>query len=104
MTRYYSCCDERRREAVRATGVGNGIEFLEIVDGPGVADADRQRLIRVHFISPPGAGLLAITPDQVSIVGGVRVRGIEVVPPLVFDGDVLVVRVSTPGDFSTYTL
>ncbi len=104
MTRYYYCCDERRREAVRATGVGNGIEFLEVVDGPGVADADRQRLIRVHFIRPPGAGLLAITPDQVTIVGGVRVRGIDIVPPLAFDGDVLVVRVSTPGDFSTYTL
>ena len=103
MNRYF-CCDERRREAVRATGFGNGIEFLEVVDGPEVPTADRQRLLRVHFVNVPGPALRAIAPDQVRISGGVRVAGIRVVAPLAFDGDVLVVRVDRPGDFSTYTL
>ena len=103
MTRYF-CCDERRREAVRATGFGNGIEFLEVVDGPDVPAADRQRLLRVHFLNPPAAALLAIAADQVQVTGGVRVTGIRVVPPLAFDGTVLVVRVDRPGDFSPYTL
>jgi hypothetical protein len=103
MSRYF-CCDERRREAVRATGQGNGIEFLEVVDGPDVPPGDRQRLLRVHFLNPPSPQLTAIEPDQVRITGGVRVTGIQVVAPLVFDGDVLVVRVDQPGDFSTYTL
>ena len=103
MTRYF-CCDERRREAVRATGVGNGIEFLEVVDGPDVPPADRQRLLRVTFVNPPSAALRAIDPDQVHVTGGVRVAGVQVVAPLAFDGDVLVVRVDRPGDFSTYTL
>lgn len=103
MTRYL-CSDQRRREAVRATGVGNGIEFLEVVDGPDVPVADRQRLLRVHFLNPPGPPLLAIAPDQIQVTGGVRVPTIEVTPPVVFDGEVLVVRVDRPGDFSTYTL
>jgi hypothetical protein len=100
----YFCCDERRREAVRATGFGNGIEFLDVVDGPDVPQAVRQRVLRVHFLNPPSAALFAIAPDQVRIGGGVRVTGIQVVPPLSFDGDVLMVRVDRPGDFSTYTL
>jgi hypothetical protein len=103
MTRYF-CCDERRREAVRATGLGNGIEFLEVVDGPDVPLADRQRLLRVNFVNPPNAALGTIAPDQVQITGGVRVTGVRVVAPLAFDGDVLVVRVDRTGDFSTYTL
>lgn len=103
MTRF-SCCDERRLEAVRATGHGNGIEYLDVVDGPGVPDADRQRLLRVHFVNAPSAALLAIEADQVAVTGGERVRGVRVEPPLTFDGDVLVVRVDRPGDFSRYTL
>ena len=99
----YLCCDERRREAVRTTGVGNGIEFLEVVDGPDVVAADRQRLIRVHFLAAPSSALLAIARDEVRVTGGVRVTGIQVVS-LTYDGDVLVVRVDRPGDFSTYTL
>lgn len=103
MTRYF-CCDERRREAVRATGFGNGIDFLEVVDGPEIPLPDRQRLLRVNFVNPPSAALLALEPDQVRITGGVRVTGVRAVPPLAWDGDVLVVRVDRPGDFSTYTL
>lgn len=103
MTGYF-CCDERRREAVRATGAGNGIEFLEVVDGPDVPPADRQRLLQVHFLNPPGPALLALAPDQVQVTGGVRVTGIRVRPPLLWDGGVLTIRVDRPGDFSAYRL
>jgi hypothetical protein len=99
----YFCCDERRREAVRATGLGNGIDFLEVVDGPDVPEVDRQRLLRVHFVNAPNADLLAVAPDRMRITGGIRVTGIRVVS-LAFDGDVLMVRVDRPGDFSPYTL
>lgn len=100
----YFCCDERRREAVRATGAGNGIDFLEVVDGPGVPPADRQRLLRLHFINPPGPELQQLRPADVHIIGGMRVTGVTVVPPLAWGGDVLVVRVDRTGDFSPYTL
>jgi hypothetical protein len=101
---HYFCCDERRRAALRATGSGNGIDFLEVVDGPDVPPGDRQRMLRLHFVNPPDAALLAIAPDQVRIEGGARVRGIRVVPPLDWQGEVLAVRVDRPGDFSVYTL
>ncbi len=92
----FRCRDERRQAAVRATGIGNGIDFLEV-------SAD-QRELRVHFLRVPSADLRAIADDEVRVVGGVRVTGIRVEPPLTFDGDVLVVKVSRPGDFSPYVL
>lgn len=99
----YRCSDERRLEAVRAGGVSNGIDFLEVVDGPGVPEPDRQRLLRVAFANPPSAALRTLTPDRIRLTGGDRVRGIGV-STVEFDGDVLVVRVDRPGDFSRYTL
>ena len=102
----YFCCDERRREAVRATAPLNGIEFLEVVDLDAADPADRQRLLRVQFLKPPVAPLAAITPANVRITGGVRVTGITVesVAWTGDDGDVLEVRVNRPGDYSRYTL
>ncbi len=100
----YLCCDERRRDAVRDTGLGNGIDFLEVVDGPDAPPAQRQRVLRVHFVNAPDATLRALAADEVHITGGERVRGIVAVAPLAWDGDVLTVEVSSPGDFSTYTL
>ena len=98
----YRCCDDRRRAELRnPSSTLNGIDFLEVVD-LGALPADRQRLLRVHFVTPPGA--LAVGDADVRIGGGERIRDVEVVPPVSFDGDVLVVRVSQPGDFSTYRL
>jgi hypothetical protein len=99
----YFCCDERRREAVRATDVFNGIEFLEVVDTEAAVEADRQRILRVTFLKPPVAPLDAIAPFDVQIEGGTRVTGIAV-ESVTYDGDVLVVRVDRPGDYSIYTL
>jgi hypothetical protein len=99
----YFCCDERRREAVRATNVYNGIEYLEVVDTGATNEADRQRILRVTFLKPPQPPLDAITPLDVHIEGGTRVTGIEV-EDVTYDGDVLVVTVDRPGDYSIYTL
>jgi len=99
----YACCTRNRGEEIRASGQSNGIDFLEVVDGPGVPDADRQRILQVHLINPPAADLLAIGPRNVRIAGGVRVVGIEAVA-VAWSGQVLTVRVNSPGDFSTYTL
>ncbi len=99
----YFCCNENRREAVRASGLLNGIDFLEVVDGPGVPEADRQRLLQVHMINPPDATLLAIGLRNVVISGGVRVKNIRATG-ISWTGHVLTVRVDRPGDFSQYTL
>jgi hypothetical protein len=98
----YLCCDDRRRAELRRPEVAlNGIDYLEVVD-TGAPPADRQRVLRVHFVKPPGA-LSSLGPADMRIEGGVRIRDVRV-EQTSFDGDVLVVRVSQPGDFSTYTL
>lgn len=97
----YLCCEDRRRAELREPGATlNGIDFLEVVD-VGAPDADRQRLLRVHFVRPPAG--LTIGKENVLVGGGERIRDVPV-DDATFDGDVLVVRVATPGDFSTYTL
>jgi hypothetical protein len=100
----YTCCDERRREAVRATGVTNGIDFLEVLDQEAPSEADRQLLLHLHVINPPTGELAAITPANFRISGGVRVTGIVVTSVGAWNGDVLEVRVNQPGDYATYTL
>ncbi|MGB8020261.1 MAG: putative baseplate assembly protein [Candidatus Nanopelagicales bacterium] len=99
----YACCTQDRREAVRASALSNGIDFLEVVDGPGVPEADRQRVLHVHAINPPSPDLLAIGPRNVVISGGERVRDVRAVG-VSWNGLVLTVRVDRPGDFSTYSL
>lgn len=101
----YLCCDDRRRAELRASDL-NGIDFLEVVDSAAADPADRQRVLRVHFVKPPGDladPSTGLGSDDVELESGVRIRDIEVVDAA-FDGDVFVVRVSTPGDYSTYTL
>src|SRR5262245_2538340 len=105
----YFCCDPRRRGAVEEQSVFNGIDFLEVVDDPTDPDDVRQRTLQVHFIHPLNPGELG--PANVRIEGGERIRNIEITaveeegfisPP--GDPKVLVVKVKSPGDFSTYTL
>ena len=73
----YFCCNENRRYAVRASGLSNGIDFIEVVDGEGVPETDRQRLLRVHVINAPGPSLLGIGPRNVTFEGGIRVTRIR---------------------------
>ena len=63
----YVCCDERRRDAVRAHGTLNGLDFLEVLD---------DLTLGVHFLKPLGRG--AVAREQVRIEGGERIRDVTV--------------------------
>jgi hypothetical protein len=98
----YVCMDDLRSEAVRDSTALNGIDYLEVVAG--------QTKLEVHFLHPlPGqpdevpAGGAKLNKNKIAILGGDRVRGIDVVETST-SGDVLTVTVSGPGDFSTYRL
>ncbi len=101
----YFCCDEARRIALADPSVNtaklNGIDFLEVEDSSAPTQALRQRRLLINFVNTPApAGL---TDANVRIAGGERVKGIAVTS-YHYDGDVFVVDVNTPGDYSSYTL
>ncbi len=107
----YACCDERRRNILKAQSLLNGIDFLEVADDPAAPADTRQRTLFVHFIHPLQAG--ALSKENIRIDGGERISNIVVThadvaaltsPPSGLQDNVLVVQVSQPGDFSTYTL
>lgn len=105
------CGDDARRAELRTDPDLNGIDHIEVVTEPR---DENQRVLALHFVEKaPGheaaleallAELLA-SPHRISIEGGERIRGIRVTgterPP---GRDHLRVRVTEPGDFSTYTL
>jgi hypothetical protein len=123
----YSCCDLRRRNAVDAHPVLNGIDAVEVVDRDlPLNDPLRQRTLLVYGLkSLVAAGL---TRDNVRIEGGERIRdprvewvGVASAPPPELAGPaeaataavvaalpdpdrVLVVRVAPAGDYARYTL
>src|SRR5437868_6017238 len=92
MTQYF-CASSRRRDEVRKVASLNGIDFIE------VSPAD-QRTLFVHFIHP----VSGLTKDNFRIVGGVRVRDVQVQALSSSVGDLVTLRVDRSGDFSTYTL
>lgn len=116
----YFCCDERRRDAVRAHPTLNGIDFLEVLDSERPAGSPRQRTLLVHLLKP----VPALTLDNLALVGGVRITPVKVqwigpasAPPpqataaeaafltALTDADhILAVRTDAAGDFSSYTL
>jgi hypothetical protein len=102
MSTQYRCGTERRRQAVRASSIVNGIDYLEVA-------ADQTTLL-LHLIHPlPGqaggvpAAAVPLGRDNVSVRGGVRVTDIRVDAVAAADR-VLTVTVNASGDFSTYTL
>ncbi|MEU1973409.1 hypothetical protein ABZ477_17275 [Microbacterium sp. NPDC019599] len=99
----YACPTRDRAEALRGVAGSNGIDYLEVRDGPGVPEAERQRVLLVHLLNAPDAAFPALSARNVVIEGGTRVRGIQVdrVTPA---AEVLRVEVDRPGDFSVYTL
>lgn len=117
----YHCCDELRREAVRAHPTLNGIDYLEVLDSDAPPASPRQRTLLVRLLKPVPAGF---APTQVRIEGGERERDIRVqwvdaasAPPgqatpaeQAFFGAlneperVLVVRTDRYGDYSPYVL
>jgi hypothetical protein len=117
----YACCDETRREAVRAHPALNGIDFLEVLDHDSPEEALRQRTLLVHLLKP----VPALTAANIGIEGGERIRpvGVEwaaaassVAPPRVTPAEhaflaglaaadrILVVRTREAGDHSVYAL
>jgi hypothetical protein len=97
----YFCCDENRRNAVRGSASLNGIDFLEVLDSDAPTPADRQRILRVHFLKSPA--LLNIQPANVVISGGERIRDIKA-DAVSHDGDVVVVHLNAFGDYAPYRL
>jgi hypothetical protein len=92
----YVCCDERRRDAVRAHGTLNGMDFLEVLD---------EHTLAVHFLKPLGSS--AVTREQIRIEGGERIRDVAVTQITAGTGaqaNVLTIQVDKAGDFSVYTL
>ncbi len=91
----------RAADGADGTPAVNGIDYLEV--------GANQTTLRVHFIRPlPGEAngvpsTPTLTRDNISISGGVRIIGIEVVA-LSANDRILTVEVRAPGDFSTYTL
>ena len=98
----YQCCGDVRRSLVSGAAGANGIDFLEVLDDPSVPDDRRQRRLYLHFVNVVEGTL---TPSNVSISGGERIRGIQVVAVMVTDDPrVLAVDVDRSGDFSVYHL
>ena len=101
----YSCCDDRRREAVRHHPTLNGIDYLEIADDPTIADEQRLRTLYVHCIKPLNGHILG--KENVSIEGGERIRDVAVTAVTIGKNslsNLIIVQVNKPGDFSIYTL
>jgi hypothetical protein len=99
------CRDDRRREEVRKKENLNGLDYVEVEEI--VVGEKKQPLLRVYLL---GKFHGVVNKENVRIDGGVRVKDlvathVKLVPGSRKDeDDVLEVRVSRWGDFSTYTL
>jgi hypothetical protein len=121
----YHCCDPRRRERV-LTRIGegmaiNGIDFLEVLDREAPADTPAQRTLLLRFLDTAPA--LAL--DNFELTGGERIADVGLswvtradapdaalaeaglvayLATLPDPDQVLVLRTTSSGDFSLYTL
>jgi hypothetical protein len=113
----FHCCDPRRLDVLRRFGSDNAIDFVEVLDRAAPAGVPRQRTLFVRLLRDD----FALTPDNIRIDGGERIKRIGVVwcapgddlpveaePGLVDGVDdparTLVIRTDSEGDFSRYTL
>jgi Baseplate J-like protein len=112
----YKCCDSARRAVLLAQSVYNGIDYLEVADGP----AGPQTALYLYFLHPLVPGQLQM--DNILICGGERITntqlssvvdGSSLSPPPIDtecspsppDGsNLLLVTVTQAGDFSPYKL
>jgi len=115
----FHCCERRRLEVLRRSGTDtNAIEFLEVLDHAAPPGVEPQRTLFVRLLRTPQAPL---DVGNVEITGGERIPtvGIEWVAmadnlpataePGLVDGveelpRTLVIRTTSNGDFSRYTL
>lgn len=111
----YFCCTDTRRNAIKLHPVLNGIDYLEVLDNLSDPYNERQTTLFVHLLKPVLPGQLSVS--NIIIKGGERIRNIKVIeailiseefipasPPELEKAEVLMVKVSKAGDFSTYTL
>ncbi|HTX40566.1 MAG TPA: baseplate J/gp47 family protein [Acidobacteriaceae bacterium] len=113
----YQCCDSSRRAVLLAQNVYNGIDYLEVGDGP----LGCQTVLSLYFLHPLTPGQLQV--DNILICGGERITNIQVAsvvegwslspPPVDTEcsagsppngSNLLVITVTRAGDFSTYKL
>lgn len=101
----YSCCDDRRKEAVRKHPTLNGIDYLELSADPALPADAGLRTLYIYCLKPL-SGAPALSRENVKIEGGERIRDIAVTG-VSSGGDVpanvIVVEVDKTGDYSTYT-
>lgn len=110
----YFCCTDTRRSTIRLHPTLNGIDYLEVLDNESDPYNERQTTLFVHFIKPILPGSLGM--GNLEIEGGERIKNISITginpgpdssfplsPPDTGE-NVLQVKVSEAGDFSTYTL
>jgi len=109
----YLCCDDTRREMVRAHPTLTGIDHLEVVDGGEMPPAVRQRTLMVQLVDDGTSAFpvkdtyaAALDASNVVIQGGERVRGVKVTKVAVDPASprLLVVTVDQPGDFTTLSV
>lgn len=122
----FVCTSEQRRRLVERHPTLNGIDYLEVVDSRAEAlGLQRQTTLWVRFFKALPGAPHALTADNVSIQGGVRLKDVGVVwayrmdqvpsglltPPEAEEyagredrEQWLVVRTDSSGDFSKYTL
>jgi hypothetical protein len=93
------CDDETRRAQLLKDPGLNGIDYIEV----SAESLETQRFLHVYFIKPIDSLSFDSDPKNFSIIGGVRIRNIEVKDVKVM-GNHAEVEVNQPGDFSTYTL
>jgi hypothetical protein len=119
----YNCCNEKRKAAVRGSAPPNGIDYLEVLDTLALefSDAPPQQTLLIHCLNPLAPQTWQTS--NVMITGGESITaiGIEWAAPasattpaepdvneylssLPDLDNVIVVRTTLAGDFSTYTL
>jgi hypothetical protein len=97
------CEDDRRSDILRAPSQPlNGIDFVEYRRAP-LASPDKRHILDVTFLKPPPA---ALAPADFSVIGGVRIVGVQVtgLDPDASDPLRLFVYLDREGDFSYYAL
>src|SRR5580698_4352271 len=120
----YSCCNDNRRAAILGNPTLNGIDYLELVDGDALPASPVQQTLLAYCLKPVPMDL---TPANILIQGGESITGITaawILPAsattapantatsfelayfngLINSANILVVRTSVAGDFSSYAL
>jgi hypothetical protein len=121
----YHCCNLDRLEAVRAHPSLNAIASVEVLDRQAPPDSPRQRTLLVRLLRAPDPTAVQLSPANVRIEGGERIRDVGVEWAALADtlpedrlsdaelallsaidapDRVLVLRTDSSGDDSTYAL